>query len=203
MSTANDCMTARAFLDSLFRTAIAAAHPSSCLPPHLPPPPRAGRLIVLAAGKAAGSMAEVAEGFYTGQMPTEPSRLIGIAVARQGYGRPTAIVPMIGLLIGALSAAIVALTPAPIHAEMMQTQQQAIMSSQYATAFLIPHASQLVTSLIPLSVLLLVTLIPAYPVGMKAYRMSFTSIAGKCSRGTAGLRLQIRFDCSWSRSKYG
>ena len=30
-------MTARAFLDGLFRTAIAAAHPSSCLPPHLPP----------------------------------------------------------------------------------------------------------------------------------------------------------------------
>ena len=40
-------MTARAFLDRLFRTAIAAAHPSTCLPPHLPPPPRFGRLIVL------------------------------------------------------------------------------------------------------------------------------------------------------------
>ena len=33
-------MTARAFLDGLFRTAIAAAHPSSCLPPHLPPAAR-------------------------------------------------------------------------------------------------------------------------------------------------------------------
>ena len=58
-------MAARAFLDGLFRTAIAAAHPSSCLPPHLPPP-RTGRLIVLAAGKAAGSMAEVAEAAYAG-----------------------------------------------------------------------------------------------------------------------------------------
>src|SRR6185295_5988484 len=88
-------MTAKAFLDRLFRTAIAAAHPSSCLPPHLPPPPRTGRLILLAAGKAAGSMAEVAEGFYTGQMRIEPGRLAGIAVARQGYGRPIKAIPMI------------------------------------------------------------------------------------------------------------
>ena len=88
-------MTARAFLDGLFRTAIAAAHPSSCLPPHLPPPPpKSGRLIVLAAGKAAGSMTEVAEAFYSGNADcAEP--IAGIAVARQGYGRPTKIIPMI------------------------------------------------------------------------------------------------------------
>jgi glycerate 2-kinase len=88
-------MTARAFLDGLFRTAIAAAHPSSCLRQHLPPAPKSGRLIVLAAGKAAGSMAEVAEDFYATQSRIEPSRLTGIAVARQGYGRPTKIIPMI------------------------------------------------------------------------------------------------------------
>jgi hydroxypyruvate reductase len=85
-------MTARAFLDGLFRAAIAAAHPSSCLPPHLPKPPRTGRLIVLAAGKAAGSMAEAAEAAYAG---LAPDRLTGIAVARQGYGRPTRFIPMI------------------------------------------------------------------------------------------------------------
>ena len=80
--------------DGLFRTAIAAAHPSSCLPPHLPAAAaKSGRLIVLAAGKAAGSMAEVAEAAYAG--PAAPSRLTGIAVARQGYGRPTRIIPMI------------------------------------------------------------------------------------------------------------
>ena len=84
-------MTARAFLDGLFRTAIAAAHPSSCLPPHLPPSPKSGRLIVLAAGKAAGSMAEVAEAAYAA---LAPGRLTGIAVARQGYGRPTRFIPM-------------------------------------------------------------------------------------------------------------
>ena len=53
--------TPRQLLESLFRAAVAAAHPATCLPPHLPEPPPTGRLIVLAAGKAAGSMTEVAE----------------------------------------------------------------------------------------------------------------------------------------------
>src|SRR5262245_26845705 len=79
---------AKAFLDGLFRTVIAAAHPSSCLPHHLPAPPAAGRLIVLAAGKAAGAMAELAETLYMERL-RDPARLSGIAVARQGYGRPT------------------------------------------------------------------------------------------------------------------
>ncbi len=84
----------RAFLQSLFRTAVDAAHPATCLPPLLPPPP-AGRLILLAAGKAAGSMAEVAEGFYLQQLMLKPERLCGIAVARHGYGRPLQIATMI------------------------------------------------------------------------------------------------------------
>jgi glycerate 2-kinase len=85
-------MTGRAFLEGLFRTAVAAAHPATCLPPHLPEPPRTGRLIVLAAGKAAGSMTEAAEAAYAG-LP--PGRLTGTAVARQGYARPTRIIPVI------------------------------------------------------------------------------------------------------------
>ena len=88
-------MTARVLLDGLFRTAIAAAHPSSCLPPHLPAPPQSGRLIVLAAGKAAGAMTEVAEQHYLDRGKFAPERLIGIAVARHGYGRPTRRVEMI------------------------------------------------------------------------------------------------------------
>jgi len=80
-------MLARAFLEDLFRTAVTAAHPSTCLAPHLPAPPAAGRLIVLAAGKAAGSMAEIAERHYGGALPE--SRLVGLAVTRHGYGRPT------------------------------------------------------------------------------------------------------------------
>jgi hydroxypyruvate reductase len=85
----------RALLERLFRTAVAAAHPASCLPPHLPAPPAAGRLIMLAAGKAAGSMTEVAERHYldAGAVPAE--RIGGIAVTRHGYGRPTRVVPVV------------------------------------------------------------------------------------------------------------
>jgi len=84
----------RAFLQQLFNTAVAAAHPAACLPPLLPPPPK-GRLIVLAAGKAAGSMAKVAEAFYLGQLRIAAERLSGVAVARHGYGRPLRRVRMI------------------------------------------------------------------------------------------------------------
>ena len=80
-------MTARAFLDGLFRTAIAAAHPSACLPPHLPPPPQSGRLIVLAAGKAAGSMTEVAEAAYAG-LAARPARPASPWRGRATAGRP-------------------------------------------------------------------------------------------------------------------
>jgi glycerate 2-kinase len=82
-------MSVRAFLEDLFRTAVAAAHPSTCLAPHLPAPPAAGRLIVLAAGKAAASMAEIAERHYLDALKLPESRLIGLAVTRHGYGRPT------------------------------------------------------------------------------------------------------------------
>jgi hydroxypyruvate reductase len=81
-------MSARGYLEQLFRTAIAAAHPKSCLPPHLPPPPRAGRLVVLAAGKAAGAMIETAERHYLDQARLPPQQLTGLAVTRHGYGAP-------------------------------------------------------------------------------------------------------------------
>lgn len=57
--------------------------------------PPIGKIILLAAGKAAGSMAEVAEGFYLDRHRLAPTRLAGIAVARHGYGRPTRAVTMI------------------------------------------------------------------------------------------------------------
>lgn len=80
---------ARALLEGLFNTAVAAAHPASFLPPLLPdPPPGDGRLIILAAGKAGGSMAEVAERYYLEKLGSSADRLSGIAVARHGYGRP-------------------------------------------------------------------------------------------------------------------
>jgi glycerate 2-kinase len=79
----------RELLRRIFDAGVAAAHPSACLPAHLPEPPARGRLIVLAAGKAAGSMAEVAEHFYLDEHGLPPDRLSGIAVTRAGYVRPT------------------------------------------------------------------------------------------------------------------
>jgi hydroxypyruvate reductase len=84
----------REFLEHLYRTVVEAAHPARCLPAHLPPPPH-GRLIVLAAGKAAGSMTEVAERHYFNAMRIAPDRLDGLAVTRVGYGRPTRHIPVI------------------------------------------------------------------------------------------------------------
>src|SRR5712691_3346535 len=85
----------RAFLEGLFRTAVAAAHPASSLQPHLPAPPPSGRLVILAAGKAAGSMTEVAERHYLDQRGVPADRLSGLAVTRRGYGRPTRLVRVI------------------------------------------------------------------------------------------------------------
>jgi glycerate 2-kinase len=84
----------RAFLADLFRIAVETAHPATCLPPLLPKPPP-GKLILLAAGKAAGSMAEVAERFYLNELALSPERLCGIAVARHGYGRPLQVIKMV------------------------------------------------------------------------------------------------------------
>src|SRR5580704_1159800 len=83
----------RELLESLFRTAVGAAHPSRCLPPNLPEPPPRGRLVILAAGKGAGSLTEVAEQHYLAVLPE--SRLDGIAVTRHGYGRPTRRIPVV------------------------------------------------------------------------------------------------------------
>ena len=85
----------RALLFELFATAVVAAHPSSCLPAHLPTPPRSGRLVILAAGKAAGAMAEVAERHYADRLGLPGERISGLAVTRHGYARPTRLVRMI------------------------------------------------------------------------------------------------------------
>src|SRR5262249_24547363 len=87
-------MDSRIFLDKLYRIAVAAAHPQSCSVPRLPDSPSTGRVIVLAAGKAAGSMTEIAERHYLDDLRLPPSRLIGAAVTRRGYARPTRIIAM-------------------------------------------------------------------------------------------------------------
>jgi glycerate 2-kinase len=94
MNTTSDPPAAQshAFLESLFRSAVGAAHPETCLPPNLPAPPARGRLVILAAGKAAGSMTQVAERHFAALPLT---RIAGLAVTRHGYGRPTTRIPVI------------------------------------------------------------------------------------------------------------
>jgi glycerate 2-kinase len=78
----------RPLLRAIFDAAVAAAHPEVVLSAHLPPAPK-GRVISLAAGKAAAAMAAAAERHYLGRLHLEPSRLIGIATTRHGHGVPT------------------------------------------------------------------------------------------------------------------
>ena len=65
-------------LRTLFDAAVAAADPAHILPSCLPAPPK-GRTLVLAAGKAAASMAHAAELNW-------PGALDGLAVTRYGHG---------------------------------------------------------------------------------------------------------------------
>ena len=74
---------ARQLLLELYEAAVAAAHPRTCLAPHLPPAPKDGRLIVLSAGKAAIAMASVAEAYY--RAAGIGDRLAGVATAPHGY----------------------------------------------------------------------------------------------------------------------
>jgi glycerate 2-kinase len=79
---------ARAHLLALYEAAVDSARPEICLPPHLPAPPASGRLIVLAAGKAAGAMAAAAERHYRDSEAWREGRISGIAVTRHGYAAP-------------------------------------------------------------------------------------------------------------------
>jgi glycerate 2-kinase len=78
----------RPLLRAIFDAAVAAAHPDVVLAAHLRPVPK-GRVICLAAGKAAAAMAVAAERHYLDALEMEPSRLSGIATTRHGHGVPT------------------------------------------------------------------------------------------------------------------
>jgi glycerate 2-kinase len=81
-------MTPREVCRAMFDAAVARAQPALCLPPYLPPPPKSGRLIVLACGKSGAYMAEACERHYLDGGLIEKERLTGICVTRHGYGRP-------------------------------------------------------------------------------------------------------------------
>ena len=78
----------RPLLRAIFDAAVAAAHPDVVLAAHLRTVPK-GRIICLAAGKAAAAMAAAAERHYLDALEMDPARLSGIATTRHGHGVPT------------------------------------------------------------------------------------------------------------------
>jgi len=78
----------RPLLRHIFDAAVAAAHPDVVLSAHLRPIPK-GRVICLAAGKAAAAMAAATERHYLDQLGLAPELLSGIATTRHGHGVPT------------------------------------------------------------------------------------------------------------------
>src|SRR5271154_3208648 len=78
----------RPLLRDIFDAAVAAAHPDVVLSAHLRAVPK-GRVICLAAGKAAAAMAAAAERHYLDQLGLAPSRLSGVATTRHDHGVPT------------------------------------------------------------------------------------------------------------------
>lgn len=79
-NTGSAAVDPRRFLRSLFAAAVAAVSPERVLPPQLPAPPQ-GRTLLLAIGKAATAMAEVAAAHW-------PGPLEGLAITRYGYALP-------------------------------------------------------------------------------------------------------------------
>ncbi len=73
---------ARTALRDLFDAALAAADPLACLAPHLPDPPKAGRVVVVGCGKAAAKMAAAVEAAW----PEVP--LSGVVVTTHGADLP-------------------------------------------------------------------------------------------------------------------
>src|SRR5467141_556145 len=78
----------RPLLRAIFDAAVAAPHTDVVLAAHLRSAPN-GRVICLAAGKAAAAMAAATERYYLDELGLEPSRLSGIATTRHGHGVPT------------------------------------------------------------------------------------------------------------------
>jgi glycerate 2-kinase len=75
-------------LTKIYEAAVNRALPAETLNPRLKKIQPAGKLLVFAAGKGAGSMAKAVEDFYLGQKILDAARIKGIAVARPGYTKP-------------------------------------------------------------------------------------------------------------------
>lgn len=83
----------RARLLKYFETAVAAAHPSTCIPPHLPDVPPGGRIVVVGAGKACAAMAQATERHYISR--GQGDKISGFVTTRHGFGLPTEIIEIV------------------------------------------------------------------------------------------------------------
>jgi hydroxypyruvate reductase len=77
----------QALLEAMYDAAVAAAHPSRCLPQHLPAIAHGDRLIILGAGKADAAMAVATEDHYDRLGLLD--RLSGLVTTRRGFALPT------------------------------------------------------------------------------------------------------------------
>jgi glycerate 2-kinase len=84
---------ARKLLTSLYQTAHTTAHPSTCLPPHLPPAPDGGRIIIIGAGKGTAAMAVAAERHYIAAGLGD--KISGLISTRHGFALPTEIIEVL------------------------------------------------------------------------------------------------------------
>jgi hydroxypyruvate reductase len=82
----------RSLLTALYDVAVRTAHPATCVPSHLPPPP-AGRIIVIGAGKASAAMAVAAEQHYVKAGVRD--RVTGFITTRYGFALPTDVIAIV------------------------------------------------------------------------------------------------------------
>lgn len=83
----------RATLMALYEAAYTTAHPSTCLPPYLPPVPPNGRIIIIGGGKGSAAMAVATEQHYIAQ--GQGDKISGLISTRHGFGLPTEIIKIL------------------------------------------------------------------------------------------------------------
>ncbi len=83
----------RHLMRAMYDKAVSAAHPATCVPPHLPNVPEDGRIIIVGAGKASAAMAQAAERHYSSK--GQAGQITGAITTRHGYGLPTETLPII------------------------------------------------------------------------------------------------------------
>lgn len=88
-----DSKSVETLLVEIYQAAVATAHPESCVPPHLPPVPEGGRILIIGAGKAAAAMVVAAERHYAGHGLGD--KVQGFVTTRHGFKLPTQSIEII------------------------------------------------------------------------------------------------------------